>query len=184
MEPQSSQAVNLTYSRNVDAEFSRWAEQFNEELLYFEHDLRGEYLKQPDNGEAPEWTIGGDRVLNEKGIRYIIGELRAIANKNTYLSNVEERDRGRINEMVVTIICTITDNLLFNHEAYQLEARHLDSLVEKCANIIEFAVRRPLLAGERRFLKDTHTSSESVVRNNEGQGPVGGIMSIFRGGRK
>lgn len=177
------QAVNVSYSRNVDAEFSRWAEQFNEELLYFEHDLRGEFLNQ--KGDTPKWEAGGDRVLNEKGIRYIIGEIRSIANKNTYLSNIEEADRNRIYAIIVSAINTITDNLLFNHVEYELDARNLDSIIEKCANMIEFAVRRPLLAGERRFLKDTHTSSEVVNRQEGGGGgPIGGIMSIFRGGKK
>lgn len=177
-------ALNLSYSRNIDAEFSRWAEQFNEELLYFEHDLRGEYLDTKDN--TPNWKVGGDRLLNEKGIRYLIGDLRSIANKNTYLSNIEESDRYRIYDIIVSSLNTITDNLLFNHQEYALEARNLDSIVEKCANIIEFSVRRPLLAGERRFLKDTHTSSESVVRNEapSGSNPIGGLMTIFRGGKK
>lgn len=176
-EEQATQTPTISVQRPLDGDVTKWIEQFNEELIYLEHDFKGEYLDQ--SGDTPKWVGVNNAVLNDKGIRYIIGEIRSIANKNTFLSNLEERDRERVYDILVSILNTITDNLLYNHRTYDLDYRNFDSIVEKCANILEFAIRRPLLAGERRFLKDTSTEHRIVNTGPVGQA-AGGLMSIFK----
>lgn len=150
---QASPIIN--YSRPLETEFAKWLEDFNNELLFLEYDLRGEYLDQSE--DPPKWRASGDRMLNEKGIRYVIGELRSLCNKNTFMSNLE-RDTTRVYEIMLSFTNTVTDNIFYNQHEYGVEARHLDSIVEKCANITEFALRRPLYAGERGFIRDSPRS--------------------------
>jgi len=178
MSEQQAPQQNVNINRPVDAEFAKWLEQLSEELLYLEHDLRGEYLDQ--TGERPEWIRSGEEVMNERGIRYIIGELRALANKNTFMSNLE-RDTDRVYDILVSYLNTITDNLLLNHVEYSLNSRHFDSVVEKCANIMEFALRRPLYAGERGFMKDSQTIHR--IEDSRQPGIIGKAVGIFSGRR-
>ena len=181
-EPNVSQVQ--TYGRPIESEFAKWLEQLHEELGLLEHDLKGEYLDTSD-ANKPVWRLSGEAVMSERGVRYLVGELRTVCNKNVFMSNLEQ-DTERIYDILVSYLNTITDNLLYNHTTYGLSAKHLDSVVEKCANFMEFALRRPLYAGERGFMKETQSVSRIESMNQPGviQGVLGGIGSIFRGGRR
>jgi len=181
---ENQNAVSVTsQDRTVEWQFARWLEEMNDELSLIEHDLKGEYADY-SNPEAPVWKMSGDKTMNEKGVRYIVGELRSLCNKNVFMSNLE-KDTNRVYAILVSYLNTITDTLLYNNREYELDARYLDSVVEKCANFAEFALRRSLYAGERAFMRGTQSVTR-LERNESGGGGGGVIGSMFRkvgGGR-
>lgn len=182
--PEQSQlpVTNTTsYSKPLDADFSKWLEQFNEELLLLEHDLRGDYVAQEANQMV--WKASNHRLMNERGIRHVTGYLRSIANKNTYVSNLQNEDA--VMRIALSATQTLTKTLFLNSDAFDLDINYFDDIIERCANICELALRRPMFAGEREFLGNTEGSVRSVSTPTQQPGLLGGIGGLFRpGGRR
>lgn len=157
-------------SSQASADFNKWAEDSSPELADIEHDLRGDATVVEDNKLI--WKKVGEPLLNEAGIRYVMSEFKAFANKNTFLSNISEEDVFRI--------CKFTsfafiNALFYNYKKFALRPEHYEALVEKFNNFIEFAARRPVDEGERKAVTQTVNETRVVTDVQPSQG-IGGIF--------
>lgn len=162
--------------QKTDADFNRWLEQSDDILNLLEHDLRGDILIEDKTGIY--WESKGKPLLNEIGIRFVVGYLRHFANKNTYMSDLGE---DRVGEICLATTLSLTDALFFRWVEFGINPDNFSVIVEHVNNIIEFAARRAMHGGERKFLKQT----ENIVRHYTSNPKEGGIglPNIFGGKR-
>lgn len=155
-----------------DSDFNRWLEQADDLLAYLEHDLRSDSLV--DREGRLQWVTTGQPLLNEKGIRFIISSLRHICNKNTYMSNLDQK---RVNTICLFTANSITKALFFNWREFGVSPDYYDVIIEKVNNVLELALRRGMNEGERKFLKSVE-HIQRIIEQPQEQGQ-GGIFNIF-----
>ena len=157
-----------------DNDFNKWLEQSDDILNLLEHDLRGDVLIEDKGGIF--WQRKGRPLLNDYGISFVIGYIRHFTNKNTYMSNIDDR---RVSTICLTTSIAITDALFYRWREFGISPDNFGVIVEHINNFVEFAARRAMGGGERKFLKQT----ESIIRHYANQPKQGfSIPNPFRRG--
>jgi len=175
--------------QNLDERTIRWMESSDDLLLLLEHDLKGEYMvvEEMEDGRISEkWVRDPDNTtpqLNDLGIRFVIGTLRLIANKNTYLSYF--KSEGDSAEKRIMDICkytsvAYTNNIFLNINRFGIkDTTAADLIVEKMNNVMETAMRRAIGGKERLAITGAMRTVETISQQPKQQG--GGLGGIFGG---
>jgi len=130
-----------------------------------EHLLRG-HIASIDIEGNQVWAEPKDKnlkILNEKGIQFIMNFISFYLNRNTILSHYTEE---RINQILHDIGIELSNQLYFNYEKYgmdTLEKRtRYDTICLEIIHTIESAYNRALKGGERESLRTARTVMQSV----------------------
>lgn len=138
-----------------------------------EHDLKGERFDKEKN----DWISTGSKFLNDEGVKAIMSILTARINKNTILSNLNEKEISRI---MIDFSRDLIDLFFTNREDYEIKKEHLDLLVRKVVDFVYISLKRAFEEGERSFLKQTERRTEVYkVGDEEKQGK---LKSFWSGG--
>jgi len=150
-------------TKQLGDEFTKWTLKFEDLLDLIGHDLRGERFNGIDTLNGKEiWDKVGVPVLNENGINYIIGKLRSITNKNTYMSSLTERQAYRIAEST----CHAIELTLFlQGKNFELDPQNFATIMDTIRNTAELALSRPIEGEERRTIWKAETINRII---NEG----------------
>ena len=158
----------------LNPDFTRWVEQFDDQLFYIEHALRGEVLTEANGQE--QWERRGIRLLNEKGIQYIITQIRTFTNKNTYMSYI--RTEQEINKILKDFSLALLKGLSKNADNFNLYTySHIEDIMTIAVNYAELSLRRSINGGERNFLTSTRQDAYTVVDDRRQQ--HNGILKFF-----
>ena len=141
------QEFELREDVKKDMDITRWQLDLENLFEEIEHDLRGE-RRNPETGvwEKIKGTyfdknlgrdveISDKPLVNDYGIRNIITTLRSLANKNTFLSNLDEDD---IERNMILIDYAITNHLVMGVVTYGIEKRNLGIIKERIVMPVYF----------------------------------------------
>jgi hypothetical protein len=157
MEESDIEAMMRTpVAEKQDAELTRWQLMVEDIILELEHDFRGEIFMEDEN----KWEVKGESLMNEKGIRSIIGVLRASVHKILFLSNLTEDDVYLITrDTHIELACLLAQNI----DNFEIKKAYLSSILNKVVFITYEGLRRAFMGGERTFLKQTERRIERII---------------------
>jgi len=138
-------------SEAQNQELTRWQLNADDILEFIEHELRGQDFDYTQR----TWLASGEAVLNERGIRTIIGVVRHHVNKVMFLSNLEDQ---QIYDMMYNLSNNLAQLLFNNGDEFGLDwARgHQSSLIDNVCDLVFAGLRKAYGEGERKFL-GSHT---------------------------
>ena len=189
----------------VDEKFSRWIESSDDLLDQLEHDLRCEvkmtYVDKDTGEKIEQWVQAGhwedengkwvaqdsekkvrfkpdsQPMMNEEGIRFVTGKVRAICNRNTFFSNLG-KDEKRIYEICKYTSVSLANNIYSKMHQFGISDTIMaDIIIEEINNTMELALRRAMDAKERSGLLGTFKTVENIMAQrqskDQGQGMFG-----------
>ena len=118
----------------------------------------------------------GDPLLNEAGIVSIIGQVQALVNQVTIMSNFNDDD---IPKMIDFIGDTIAKDLMMNRVKYGItNVTARDRIFFASLSTVFVTMKRALDEGEKRFWKG---SQQEILMRSEGasSGKKSGLLSSF-----
>lgn len=145
------------------------------------HTFRCEFL----DSKTGEYTRpeGIKPIMNEEGIRLVRYILGNYLDRNTYITNVDERGFADLRRYG---FLPINETFCLKYKELGIEKENLSIVLEMIKQKIEMALRRPLYHGERDFYATS--VKESFVLNRDAQEkPKGGFSlfgNIFGGGKR
>lgn len=119
----------------------------------------------------------GDRLLNDKGINSIIGQIQSILNRVTVLSNV---DSDIIEKFMLPLVDTIAQDLMVNKKTYEIKDSVTRTKISNIAqNTAHICLLRAKEEGERRFWGKIQ--QDVNINNNSNQKQKQGFMQNMLG---
>lgn len=157
-------------SQKKDSDLMKWQLATIDLIEEIKHELACEIY----NTETDTWvrSTGVTPLVNEMGINSLIGFVSGLANKNTILSNLSEKD---VNVIMQNLCDRLAEHLFLNWEDYKIEKMNIDMVFFKIENFCLMSLKRAQDEGERSFLKQTESRREII---NVGDG---GKRSILPG---
>lgn len=133
------------------------------------HKLLGEYF---DN-EKQEWKriiisyedkertkpIYKKPFINREGVENICSAFESVVNANASMSNLKEVE---INRILHNFGYSLADFLLFNCDEFDVDIEKVDVLFWMVVNNAAFTLKRAYNEGERRFLRTSVRSTETI----------------------
>lgn len=168
-------ASQSAFSTQMYDNLIQWQLELDSILERVEHMLKGD--KVSFVGGSIVWKPAEDnsgRILNDFGVAEIMRILSLYLNRNTILSNYEEKI---INAKMFDLGIEISDLFFLKYEAMgfnSLEKRKLyPILVRELVDVVHSAYLRALNGGERESLRESR-----MVTQSESLGTMGGGVSI------
>jgi len=160
-----------------DLQLARWQLDLTEMLDELCHHFRGDEYDQEKN----QWVTNPQyKLMNEKGIREVVNQLR-MANRNIFLSNLTEDE---IRSMMKYFMISFTVFLSLKWSQFDIDKKNMTLIKELVVFTLYPALKRSQQAGERKSLYQTQRVIETTVTHpGGGQGgeKKGGILgALFR----
>lgn len=147
-EQTNSQAQQLISPINFNSGNMVQMTSLNNELKRLEESLRG--VQTTFSGE-PIQT--GNRLLNEKGIRTVVGQVASIVNTNTVMSNLDEQN---ISSLSIGLLDDLIKTLMMNKDAFEIKSDEARSaILSRCINLALITLKRGYKGDDKRFWKGT-----------------------------
>jgi len=156
----------------TDPQLGRWVESADDLLQLLEYDLACKhivYKENKDGGITTDWIRdeGVEPLMNEQGIRFIIGKLRTVCSRNTFLSDLDE---NRVYQIGLLTSMSITANLYVRMKEFGVkDTITCDLIIEEINNVMELALRRAINRGEAKGLFSMHKTIESLQNRPQQQ---------------
>lgn len=186
----------VSHPKDLKADLTRWQQDLSEDLQDMLHDLRREEFV---NGSwQPIMMVGYDKddniilddmgkpqgfpapaMLNDNGIYRIISITKRFLNKNTMMSNLNEKD---INRMLRNLKTTLVYSLCPRYDEFGIEKNDISSILMIVTNCAEFTVKRALNNGERKHLETIRKMVEAYMQRPELEQKKKGMFSGLMGG--
>ena len=159
-----------------DMRLARWQLDLTEMLDELCHHFRGDEYDHKEN----TWVTNIEyKLMNEKGIREVVNQLR-MANRNIFLSNLTEDE---IRSMMKYFMISFTVFLSLKWSQFEIDKKNMTLIKELVVFTLYPALKRSQLAGERKSLYQTQRVIESTIThpNQPGGENKGGILGkLFR----
>ena len=141
-----------TTQQTQPPELTRWQLSADDVLEFIEHELRGEILD--NSGQNPKWTAAGQPILNERGVRTVVGILRHHVNKILFLSNLDDQ---QIYDIMYNLSNNLTQILFNNGDDFDINwARgHQNTIVDNVCDLVFVSLRQALDQGGRKFFSSS-----------------------------
>lgn len=116
-------------------------------------------------GKKGEIIQIGEPLMNEEGIKSIVGQVQAIVNKVTIMSNLkEDLIRGEL-EFLADTLCK---DLMLNRVKYHITNKSSRDKIYFSALILSFnTMRRSVDEGERRFWKGSVQEVKQTIETDQ-----------------
>jgi len=138
------------------------------------HVLRGEEFDE----EKQAWVKVRKPLLNEKGIRSIMTDIKGVVNQNTILSNLNEQE---ISNIIVNLGDTLRIKLSANRKEFDINKFELNTILFTILNMSYPALKRAYAQGERIWHKTISSEQRHVVISpEESKKRSGGFFKLFR----
>jgi len=111
----------------------------------------------------------GDPLMNDEGIKSVLGQVRSIVNQNTIMTNI---DKNGVILLMDSLADTLAKDLMVNRKRYNIiNASARDKIYSEALHISYITLRRPYEQGDRKFWKNTMQEVHTVVQKpNEKKG--------------
>lgn len=118
---------------------------------------------------------GSEPLLNDEGVRSVLGQVQSVANRNTVLSKFDDAEVGRL---MVLFFDTLIKDLMLNRVKYGITNPSARDRIfsEACLTAYE-CLKRGHEQGERSFWKGSQQEITTRNMNNEKKG----FLSRFMG---
>jgi hypothetical protein len=164
----SSNEINSLLSELTDPE---------KEIYEVEMSLKG--LKINAEGKEERTT---DALLNDKGVANMIRLMRAMLNRVTYVSNLDEED---IRALVIQLSYQIQDDLIMHKKEYNVKDTTDMTTIRTIISYKAFEAGMTAMEnGFRRFLKQGIVETTINTQGNQMKTGKGGIGAMLGLGKK
>ena len=129
-------------------------------------------------GEDNKPRSVGKPLLNEVGLNNVLTQLQAAVSRNTFLTNLDEKNVFKITKLVAR---TLAIDLMINKKTYDIDSDTTCYIIHEICCIAAFtALNRPKGEGERKFWKGTQQEITTRMENKTG-GSGKGLGSLIGG---
>jgi len=135
------------------------------------------FRSQRKNSKGETIQIGPP-LMNELGVSSVIGQVEAVVNQTTVMSNFTKHD---IPMMIDFLGDTLAKDLMMNRETYNMTVTTRDKVYFIALTSAFICMKRALDEGEKRFWKGSQREMTSKV---EGLQQTKGIKGLFPWNRK
>jgi len=141
----------------------------DDELRKLEYTLRSVY--QDSEGKLIEY---GQPLLNDLGVRSVIGMIQSVINQVTIMSNLTEKEIFSIKDSLAN---SLAKDLMVNTIKYDIRNRSAkDRIFDSAIRSAYICLKRAFQEGDRRFWKGSQQDIRTtVVSNNEKKGFLSGL---------
>jgi len=139
---------------------------------HIEHILKGEEYDE----EKEKWFKKYDALMNDKGIRSLMIDIKSVVNQNTILSNLEDSD---VRNIIIALGDTIIGKIMMRREDFSIDRAEMSTIVLLVCNMSYMALKRGYIEGERKFLRTTIQQKIGVM-SYPGMEQKKGIMERFK----
>lgn len=115
-------------------------------------DGQGEW--KPQKNVAP--------MLNEEGLNSLMVDAEGLINQNTVMSNLTEKEIKRI---VLQLGDTLLTKVMIKSTEWKIDDGDVETIIFTILNMAYIALKRGYMEGERRFLKTSVRSHETIRIN-------------------
>lgn len=124
----------------------------------------------------------GQPLMNEQGISSVMGQVQAIVNQTTIMSNFDKREEvGILTEFLAD---TMAKDLMINRVSYGIKTQAARSKIYYISITSAYiCLKRALSEGERRFWKGTEQNIRQIIEQPNASGP-GFFQKLLGFGRK
>ena len=177
--------VSSEMSQQVSEELNKYAVENETPIMYWEHDIRGERMRQvtdPEGNMKIVWELKGKMIMNEQGIQWFISFLRPATDKDTKLSNFSEI---RVNQICRRQGHVLRDKMLLSVKVFGIDESDLDYVFWSTMRTFETAMRRAIEGSEREGWNKTIATLQrfGMGQRKERERGLGNLFSIL-GGKK
>lgn len=159
-------ATPATYPAMSDRNLSDWYIEFEREVTFLEHYLKGEFFDAVDKKQP--WKKRGRALVNDTGVVIIIGYLRSLAySKNLIMSNIPNWDFAMA---VARDICHGMNETLHKHIALgdiALDINDVSTINTQVRGIVRASVLRAMYEGERGRVSATTSTQTRIDMGNQ-----------------
>lgn len=114
--------------------------------------------------------------MNERGINEVVGMVRAVVNRVTFMSNVKDQVLYGIMEGFAD---TLVQLLMMNSEAFDVKSNaERSAIFWQCVTVAHIAILRGYEEGEKRFWKGTQADISFGRPNQSAEMPSGGLSKM------
>ena len=154
MDSNTSFSYPVEYPKK-DPDLMKWQLATLDLIEEIKHELRCETYDE----KLSQWIKqkGVEPLVNDIGINGLVGFVSGLANKNTILSNLNEKD---IYEIMIVLCDRIADHIFLNREKYAIKRDDMDMVFGKIEMFCYMSLMRAKDEGERSFLKAIERRSE------------------------
>jgi len=150
--------------------------------------LQGYELTPSPKGDkliATQITFERGKVYPRQAVSWMRTELRRIMNKNTFLSNISEEDE--MYREANSFSTNFKETLWVKWKDLDITVEQFVELCHIYDDFLSMAIRRPLRAGDKGFLKETTSETTSKIQEmtqtKKDGGLLGGLGGLFGGNR-
>ena len=136
--------------------------------------LKGE-VQDPDSKEWKQW---GQPMMNENGIKEIVSLLDSYVNRNTLLSNLEDKE---IYSMMKNLEKKLNAWFKVNYQGFDLDLKNINIIKTRIVDMIFLALKQ---AQDRELLKALTQSYSVQEQRHQGEKKAGLGMRILGFGGK
>lgn len=168
----------LTITQPQQADLTRWQETTEDIIQEIENDLR--CLAYDPDAKKYFRPPGTHPRVNEQGILEIIGILRHLLHKITFLSNLTELD---IIDKVFDVNVDILEKLTYHAEDWGVKEVDVRPIANMVVNLTDIGLKKALNEGERLAITNAQKRIERTISmpGMEGPGLMGRLKGAFRG---
>ncbi|RLA46935.1 MAG: hypothetical protein DRR04_05330 [Gammaproteobacteria bacterium] len=118
-------------------------------------------------------TQVGTPLMNDEGVRSVIGQVQSIVSQVTVMSNLDDEVRDSLRDFLAD---TIAKDLMLNRAKYQIEnASARDRIFMEAIAMAIITMNRAANEGERKFWKGSQ--QEIITHGNMPGGAKGGLLT-------
>jgi hypothetical protein len=116
--------------------------------------------ERPDE-KTGQWVKIKNQVayVNEKGAAKLSSMFASLVNNNFSMSNLNERD---ISKIIIDFGTDVINHLTFKFQEYDIKIDEINSIANIIINNSYACLKRALKEGERRFLRTSFRSQETI----------------------
>lgn len=130
----------------------------DKEVKAIENALKSQAVDE--NGNVHKY---GEPLLNEAGINSVVSQIRAIINRNTIMTDLDENE---IRSLYGFLAETLAKDLMINRVKYGIKTREARSTVYYIALSMSYiCLKRGHDGGERRFWRNTQQDINTTITN-------------------
>lgn len=166
--------------RGADPAFSRWQLDPRDIVDQLDHYLKGEILKQDENGEY-KWERPDNikPMLNDAGVQAILQKVSTLVSRVVIMSNLEEKTINTWCWDLGHDLAAELPSRMWPVNEWDIDFRNLDVIHNMIMLFVEASLKRALLDGERKKLYEAQTIQETRI-DDRGQSK-GGFLSWIPG---
>lgn len=117
-------------------------------------------------------TQVGKPLMNDEGVRSVIGQVQALVSQVTVMSNLDARTRDALRDFLAD---TIAKDLMLNRSRYGIEnSSARDRIFMEAVAMAVITMNRAADEGERKFWKG---SQQEIITHGGGNQSKGGVLT-------